>query len=69
MTDPTPCEKTLTPETSLETRIKGLRNPKLIRSFASDAELEAVLVDTAAKTGLSISAVIRESLRKVLIEG
>jgi len=48
--------------------MQGLRNPKLIRSFASDSELEAALVDAAAETGLSISAVIREALRKVLIE-
>jgi len=56
----TTCENTLT------RKLKGLKNPKLIRSFASDGELEAALICRANTTGLSISAVIRASLRKFL---
>lgn len=64
MTDQVPCETT-----SLTRKLRGLRNPKLIRSFASSPELEKSLVETAAKTGLSISEIIRNALIKELIEG
>lgn len=49
--------------------LQKLRNPKLIRSFASDAELEDALIKAAEKTGYSMSEIIRQALRKSLIEG
>ena len=41
-------------------------NPKLIRSFPSDPDLERGLDREKEKTGMSISAIIREALRKFL---
>jgi hypothetical protein len=49
--------------------LQKLRNPKLIRSFASDAELEDALIKAAEATGYSMSEIIRQALRKSLIEG
>lgn len=49
--------------------MRGLRNPKLIRSFASSLELEKSLIERAAQTGLSISEIIRNALGKALTEG
>jgi hypothetical protein len=40
-------------------------NPKLIRSFASDPVLEAVLKKTSSETGRSISSIVRDALRKL----
>jgi hypothetical protein len=41
-------------------------NPKLIRSFPSDPDLERGLAREKDKTGMSVSAIIREALRKFL---
>jgi hypothetical protein len=41
----------------------NLRNPKLIRSFASDPELEDRLKKESESSGRSMSAVIRKALR------
>lgn len=51
-------------ETPLTERISNLRNPKLIRSFASDPELEDRLKKESESSGRSMSAVIRLALRK-----
>jgi hypothetical protein len=51
-------------ETPLTTKIANLRNPKLIRSFASDPELEDRLKAESESSGRSMSAVIRLALRK-----
>lgn len=51
---------------SLE-QLQKLRNPKLIRSFASDAELEAALFAEAEKSGYSMSEIIRRALRAALL--
>lgn len=64
MTDQAPCETV-----SLTKKMRGLRNPKLIRSFASSLELEKSLIERAAQTGLSISEIIRNALGKALTEG
>jgi hypothetical protein len=48
--------------------LQTLRNPKLIRSFASDAELEEALFKKAEQTGYSMSEIIRQALRKALLE-
>lgn len=47
--------------------LQKLRNPKLIRSFASDAELEDALHKEAERTGYSMSEIIRKSLRSALL--
>jgi hypothetical protein len=49
---------------SLTEKINNLRNPKLIRSFASDPELEDRLKKESESSGRSMSAVIRTALRK-----
>jgi hypothetical protein len=41
-------------------------NPKLIRSFPSEPDLERGLAREREKTGMSVSAIIREALRKFL---
>ena len=51
-------------EPSLSERLTNLRNPKLIRSFASDPELEDRLKKESESSGRSMSAVIRKALRK-----
>jgi hypothetical protein len=51
-------------ETPLTEKIANLRNPKLIRSFASDPELEDRLKTESESSGRSMSAVIRLALRK-----
>ena len=51
-------------ETPLTEKIANLRNPKLIRSFASDPELEDRLKAESESSGRSMSAVIRTALRK-----
>ena len=48
----------------LTEKLTNLRNPKLIRSFASDPELEARLKADAESSGRSMSAVIRKALRQ-----
>jgi hypothetical protein len=48
----------------LTEKISSLRNPKLIRSFASDPELEDRLKKESESSGRSMSAVIRLALRK-----
>jgi predicted DNA-binding protein len=48
----------------LTEKISNLRNPKLIRSFASDPELEDRLKQESESSGRSMSAVIRLALRK-----
>jgi predicted DNA-binding protein len=48
----------------LTEKINSLRNPKLIRSFASDPELEDRLKAESESSGRSMSAVIRLALRK-----
>lgn len=53
-----------TSETALTEKISSLRNPKLIRSFASDPELEDRLKKESESSGRSMSAVIRLALRK-----
>jgi len=47
----------------LTEKINSLRNPKLIRSFASDPELEDRLKKESESSGRSMSAVIRKALR------
>jgi predicted DNA-binding protein len=49
---------------SLSEKIGNLRNPKLIRSFASDPELEDRLKKESESSGRSMSAVIRKALRQ-----
>ena len=44
-------------------KLTSLRNPKLIRSFASDPELEDRLKKESESSGRSMSAVIRKALR------
>lgn len=44
--------------------LSSLRNPKLIRSFASDPELEDRLKRESESSGRSMSSVIRTALRK-----
>jgi hypothetical protein len=51
-------------EIPLTKKIANLRNPKLIRSFASDPELEDRLKAESESSGRSMSAVIRTALRK-----
>jgi hypothetical protein len=51
-------------ETVLTEKIANLRNPKMIRSFASDPELEDRLKTESESSGRSMSAVIRLALRK-----
>ncbi len=51
-------------EITLTNKLNNLRNPKLIRSFASDPELEARLKAESESSGRSMSAVIRTALRK-----
>ena len=48
---------------SLSEKTSSLRNPKLIRSFASDPELEDCLKKESESSGRSMSAVIRKALR------
>lgn len=48
----------------LTDKLSNLRNPKLIRSFASDPELEDRLKAESESSGRSMSAVIRTALRK-----
>lgn len=47
----------------LTEKLSNLRNPKLIRSFASDPELEDRLKRESESSGRSMSAVIRKALR------
>lgn len=47
----------------LTEKLTNLRNPKLIRSFASDPELEDRLKKESESSGRSMSAVIRKALR------
>jgi predicted DNA-binding protein len=47
----------------LSEKLNNLRNPKLIRSFASDPELEDRLKKESESSGRSMSAVIRRALR------
>lgn len=49
---------------ALTEKINNLRNPKLIRSFASDPELEDRLKKESENSGRSMSSVIRLALRK-----
>ena len=51
-------------ETILTEKLDSLRNPKLIRSFASDPELEDRLKRESESLGRSMSSVIRSALRK-----
>lgn len=51
-------------ETILTEKLSKLRNPKLIRSFASDPELEDRLKKESESSGRSMSSVIRTALRK-----
>lgn len=51
-------------EEVLTEKLSNLRNPKLIRSFASDPELEDRLKAESESSGRSMSAVIRTALRK-----
>lgn len=51
-------------EQSLTEKLTNLRNPKLIRSFASDPELEDRLKKESESSGRSMSSVIRTALRK-----
>ena len=48
----------------LTEKLSNLRNPKLIRSFASDPELEDRLKKESESSGRSMSAVIRKALRQ-----
>jgi predicted DNA-binding protein len=50
-------------EAPLTEKLTSLRNPKLIRSFASDPELEDRLKKESESSGRSMSAVIRKALR------
>jgi hypothetical protein len=50
-------------EAHLTEKLTNLRNPKLIRSFASDPELEDRLKKESESSGRSMSAVIRKALR------
>jgi len=56
------------PCASLLPSLQKLRNPKLIRSFASDAELEDALIKAAERTGYSMSEIIRQALRSSLLQ-
>lgn len=47
----------------LTEKLSNLRNPKLIRSFASDPELEDRLKKESESSGRSMSSVIRKALR------
>jgi predicted DNA-binding protein len=51
-------------EKILTEKLNSLRNPKLIRSFASDPELEVRLKKESESSGRSMSSVIRTALRK-----
>lgn len=51
-------------ETVSTEKTNNLRNPKLIRSFASDPELEDRLKKESESSGRSMSSVIRLALRK-----
>lgn len=51
-------------EEHLTEKLSNLRNPKLIRSFASDPELEDRLKKESESSGRSMSAVIRKALRQ-----
>lgn len=51
-------------EKILAEKLSNLRNPKLIRSFASDPELEDRLKRESESLGRSMSSVIRSALRK-----
>jgi hypothetical protein len=51
-------------EKILTEKLNNLRNPKLIRSFASDPELEDRLKKESESSGRSMSSVIRSALRK-----
>jgi hypothetical protein len=51
-------------EELLTEKLTNLRNPKLIRSFASDPELEDRLKKESEGSGRSMSSVIRAALRK-----
>lgn len=51
-------------EEHLTEKLSNLRNPKLIRSFASDPELEERLKRESESSGRSMSAVIRKALRQ-----
>ena len=55
-------------ESPLTAKIRGLKNPKLIRSFASDPELEDALVKEAGRSGHSMSEIIRAALRSALLD-
>lgn len=48
----------------LTEKLSRLRNPKMIRSFASDPELEDRLKRESESSGRSMSSVIRTALRK-----
>jgi len=54
-------------ESPLTAKIRGLKNPKLIRSFASDPELEDALIKESGRSGQSMSEIIRRSLRSALL--
>jgi hypothetical protein len=49
---------------TLSEKLRSLRNPKMIRSFASDPELEDRLKKESESSGRSMSNVIRTALRK-----
>jgi len=49
---------------TLSEKLRNLRNPKMIRSFASDPVLEDRLKAESESTGRSMSNVIRTALRK-----
>ena len=51
-------------EKLLTEKLSNLRNPKMIRSFASDPELEDRLKKESESSGRSMSNVIRTALRK-----
>ena len=51
-------------EKLLTEKLSNLRNPKMIRSFASDPELEDRLKRESESSGRSMSNVIRTALRK-----
>ena len=57
-------EAQMNSEAPLTEKLTNLRNPKLIRSFASDPELEDRLKKESESSGRSMSAVIRKALRK-----
>lgn len=63
----TDMETSTTSEIPSLNELQKLRNPKLIRSFASDAELEAALFAEAEKSGYSMSEIIRRALRASLL--